>query len=166
MMRGDGRIDNDDWHVELGHRRLSIIDVAGGANRWATNPARCLSRSMAKSTTPANYRLTLRKVATISHAVGYGVDRPSLRTALASTVCAAQWDVRIRDLGSDQTERSRSPAIAPGIKPLYYALLSDGGIAFASEFRPRCTSVRAARDRYGGLTSYFFSDYIAPPRHR
>ena len=51
-----------------------------------------------------------------------------------------------------------------GIKPLYYARLPDGGIAFASEISALLAHGDLRADLSpDGLASFFFSDYVHPP---
>jgi asparagine synthase (glutamine-hydrolysing) len=52
-----------------------------------------------------------------------------------------------------------------GIKPLYYAQLADGGIAFASELTALFQHPGVGRTlSAAGVEAYFFSDYVAAPR--
>jgi asparagine synthase (glutamine-hydrolysing) len=51
-----------------------------------------------------------------------------------------------------------------GIKPLYYAPLRDGGVAFASELSALLLHPGVERSLDpAGLASYFFADYVHPP---
>ncbi|HEX7663728.1 MAG TPA: asparagine synthase (glutamine-hydrolyzing), partial [Polyangiaceae bacterium] len=51
-----------------------------------------------------------------------------------------------------------------GIKPLFYAELPDGGLAFASELGPILQHPKVDRTPSPeGYLSYFFSDYFQPP---
>ena len=51
-----------------------------------------------------------------------------------------------------------------GIKPLYYAFTSDGGIRFSSELKPLAISLDKVTLDMEGIHSYFTFRYIPPPR--
>src|SRR3954471_24811624 len=152
------------WQVAIGHRRLSIIDVAGSPqpmenasgdvvlsyNGEIYNFMRLRAALEAKGRqfrTRGDTEVILQQFE--QHGVG-GV--PDLDGMFAFAI----WEARTRRL---TLARDRA-----GIKPLYYAELPDGGIVFASE--------RSALLAHGGidpelstdgLASYFFSDYVHPP---
>jgi asparagine synthase (glutamine-hydrolysing) len=163
---GEGRWAgrHGEWSVALGHRRLAIIDLQGGAQPMSTPEGdatityngelynfRDLRRPLEQRgiafRTRSDAEVLLRHVATRG-AEGL----PDLDGMFAF----ALWDART---GGLLLARDRA-----GIKPLYYATLADGGLVFASELTallqhpgaPRRLSAR-------GLQSYFFSDYFHPP---
>src|SRR5258708_4756636 len=152
------------WGVALGHRRLAIIDVASGAQPMDNEDGKVIItyngevynfNALRGPLEQRGHRFKTRSdTETIihhleEHAVA-GVRDPDGMFAFAL------WDAEARRL---VLARDRM-----GIKPLYYAELSDGGIVFASEL----TSVLAhgvidGRASVEGLVSYFFSDYVHPP---
>ncbi len=152
------------WNVALGHRRLSIIDVAGGTqpmenadgavvivyNGEIYNFMRLRAALEGKGhqfRTRSDTEVILRQFE--EHGVG-GIP------ALDGMFAFAIWDVRERRL---TLARDRA-----GIKPLYYAELGDGGIVFASELSALLAHGGVDRElSTEGLASYFFSDYVHPP---
>ncbi|HKQ68172.1 MAG TPA: asparagine synthase (glutamine-hydrolyzing), partial [Polyangiaceae bacterium] len=151
-------------HVNLGHRRLSIIDLATGGQPMANEDE---SLVLTFNGEIYNY-LTLRKAlearglrfrtrsdteTILRQFEQHGVEGI---TELDGMFAFAIWDSRSRKL---VLARDRM-----GIKPLYYAELAGGGIAFASEL----SAILAMGEVDGGLSvdglvSYFFSDYVHPP---
>jgi asparagine synthase (glutamine-hydrolysing) len=152
------------WHVALGHRRLSIIDVAGGAQPMEnTDGAAVISyngevynfRRLREPLERNGHQFRTRSDTEVilhhfeEHGVG-GI--PALEGMFAFAV----WEARTRRL---TLARDRA-----GIKPLYYAELADGGIVFASELHALLAHGGVDRElSIEGLASYFFSDYVHPP---
>jgi asparagine synthase (glutamine-hydrolysing) len=152
------------WHVALGHRRLAILDIAGGAqpmgtaegSAWVTYNGelynfvalrRSLERRGVAFRTRSDTEVVLRHVE--AHGTA-GLD------ALDGMFAFALWDA-----GSERLLLARDRV---GIKPLYYAPLPDGGIVFASELTALAAHARVRRRLSAiGLRSYFFSDYVHPP---
>jgi asparagine synthase (glutamine-hydrolysing) len=163
---GEGIWDRqlDGWHVAIGHRRLSIIDVAGSPqpmenaegdvvlsyNGEIYNFARVRAALEARGRrfrTRGDTEVILQQFE--QHGVG---GLPALDGMFAFAI----WEARTRRL---TLARDRT-----GIKPLYYAELEDGGIVFASELSALLAHGGVARDlSTEGLASYFFSDYVHPP---
>jgi asparagine synthase (glutamine-hydrolysing) len=161
---GQWRREVGPWHVSLGHRRLAIIDVEGspqpmenedGAlaltyngeiyNFQELRPA--LERAGHRFRTRGDTEVVVHQVE--EHGAG-GV------AALHGMFAFALWDGRARRL---ILARDRA-----GIKPLYYAELDDGGLAFASELTSLLAHGGARRELAPeGLASYFFSDYVHAP---
>jgi asparagine synthase (glutamine-hydrolysing) len=163
---GEGRWTTrfQDWHVSLGHRRLAIVDIEGGAQPMATpDGSTCLTyngeiynfpglraeleKRGRRFLTRSDTEVLLQQIAV--HGSG-GL------AALDGMFAFAAWDAAS---GALLLARDRI-----GIKPLYYAPLPDGGLAFGSELasllqHPRIPRVLGA----DGLRSYFFSDYAHPP---
>jgi asparagine synthase (glutamine-hydrolysing) len=152
------------WHVTLGHRRLSIIDVEGspqpmenedGALAVTYNGEIYNFQELRPALERAGHRFRTRgDTEVVVHQLeehgAAGVE------ALHGMFAFALWDGRARRL---VLARDRA-----GIKPLYYAELEGGGLVFASEL----TSLLAHGGARGplapdGLASYFFSDYVHPP---
>jgi asparagine synthase (glutamine-hydrolysing) len=153
-----------DWTIALGHRRLSIIDIAGGhqplcnedGTVWITYNGEIYNFAALREKLErgGHHFATRCDTETIVHQVEQhaeaGLDH------LEGMFAFAVWD---QTAGRLLLARDRI-----GIKPLYYAPLPDGGIAFASEL----TSLLAhpAVDRAisrDGIASLFFLDYIHPP---
>jgi asparagine synthase (glutamine-hydrolysing) len=157
------------WHVALGHRRLAIIDIAGGAQPMAAtagdggdssvityngevyNFAALRQRLERDGGAPFRTRSDTEVVARHfeRHGAGGVAD-------LDGMFAFAIWDARAQRL---TLARDRA-----GIKPLYYAELAGGGIAFASELSALLAhgGVDATLSPEG-LASYFFADYVHPP---
>src|SRR4051812_42368531 len=152
------------WNVALGHRRLSIIDVAGGTqpmenadgavvivyNGEGYNFMRLRAALEGKG---HRFRTRSDTEAILHQFEQYGVAGiPSLDGMFAFAI----WEARERRL---TLARDRA-----GIKPLYYAELADGGIVFASELSALLAHDGVDREpSIEGLASYFFSDYVHPP---
>ena len=152
------------WNVALGHRRLSIIDVAGGTqpmengdgavvivyNGEVYNFMRLRGDLEGKG---HQFRTRSDTEVILQYFERYGAAGiPSLDGMFAFAI----WEARERRL---TLARDRA-----GIKPLYYAELADGGIAFASELSSLLAHDGVDRElSIEGLASYFFSDYVHPP---
>jgi asparagine synthase (glutamine-hydrolysing) len=153
-----------DWHIALGHTRLAIVDIAGGAQPMSTPDG---AAHVTYNGELYNFR-DLRRVLE-----GRGA---SFRTRSDTEVLlhhvAMGWSGGLADLDGMFAfalwDSTRSRLLLgrdrAGIKPLYYAPLPDGGVAFASELtaliqHPGIRRKLSAR----GLQSYFFSDYFHPP---
>jgi len=152
------------WNVAIGHRRLSIIDVEGGIqpmesadgsvvisyNGEVYNFMRLRAELEAKG---RRFRTRSDTEVILQHFEQWGAGGvPSLDGMFAFAI----WEARERRL---TLARDRA-----GIKPLYYAELADGGIAFASELS--ALLAHGGIDNtlsIEGLASYFFSDYVHPP---
>jgi asparagine synthase (glutamine-hydrolysing) len=161
---GQWRREAGSWHVSLGHRRLSIIDVEGSPqpmenedgtvaltyngevyNFQALRPA--LERDGHRFRTRGDTEVI------VHHVEQHGV--PGVG-ALDGMFAFAHWDGKTRRL---VLARDRA-----GIKPLYYATLPDGGLVFASELSCLLAHGGVPADLApAGLASYFFSDYVHPP---
>ena len=152
------------WRVALGHRRLAIIDLATGAQPMDNEDGSVVITFNGEIYNFAALRPALERqghrfktrsdTETIVHHFeqhgGNGV------RDLSGMFAFAIWDAR-----SGRLTLARDRV---GIKPLYYAELAGGGIAFASEL----AAVLAHGGADGtlspeGLASYFFSDYVHPP---
>ena len=164
---GEGRWQQQagPWQVVLGHRRLAIIDLAGGIQPMANEDGRVVIVYNGELYNDPPLRAALEQrghafrtrssdTETILHHVEeHGAEGVP---ALDGMFGFAVWDGR-----SGQLTLARDRC---GIKPLYYAELPGGGLVFGSEL----TAVLAhgGVDRAlsaAGLGSYFFSDYVHPP---
>ena len=121
--------------VGLGHRRLSIIDVAGSPQPMASSDGRAMLTFNGEIYNYRELREELRATGTVFHTDGdsevilaawqrWG---PDCVTRLHGMFAFAIYDVAQRTLF---LARDRL-----GVKPLFYARLSDGSIAFASELK-------------------------------
>jgi len=152
------------WRVALGHRRLAIIDLVTGAQPMDNEDGSVVITfngeiynfaALRPALERAGHRFKTRSdtETIIHHLEQHGAD--GVRD-LSGMFAFAIWDARA---GRLTLARDRV-----GIKPLYYAELAGGGIAFASEL----AAVLAHGGADGtlsaaGLASYFFSDYVHPP---
>jgi asparagine synthase (glutamine-hydrolysing) len=163
---GEGRWTgrHGEWHIALGHRRLAIVDLEGGAQPMATpDAAFCLTyngelynfrdlRSPLERDGVAFHTRSDTEVL-LHHVAVHGT---AGLPALDGMFAFALWDATAAKL---LLVRDRA-----GIKPLYYASLPDGGVVFASELTALLAHPGIARKLSArGLQSYFFSDYFHPP---
>jgi len=152
------------WQVALGHRRLSIIDVAGGTQPMENGDGAVvityngevynfMALRAALERNGHQFRTRSDTEVIVHQFEQYGV---AGIPALDGMFAFAIWEARTRRL---TLARDRA-----GIKPLYYAELSDGGIVFASELHALLAHGGVDRElSIEGLASYFFSDYVHPP---
>ncbi len=155
---------HDGWHITLGHRRLAIIDLAGGQQPLTNEDGRVVVTfngeiynfpSLRAGLESAGHRFrTHCDTEVIVHLCES--EDPHVVAQLDGMFAFGVWDSR---RGRLLLARDRV-----GIKPLYYAPLPDGGIAFASELKALLChpAVRFELDPEG-LASYFFLDYAHPP---
>ena len=120
-------------HVAFGHRRLTIVDLAGGAQPMATEDGRVTvvfngeifnHEALRAELEAAGHRFRTRSdTEAILH--GWCAWGPGVAARLRGQFAFALWDRHRGEL-----LLARDPL---GEKPLHYALLPDGGFAFASE---------------------------------
>jgi asparagine synthase (glutamine-hydrolysing) len=161
---GEGRSleTHGPWSVALGHRRLSIIDLETGAQPMATEGAKITYngelynfRELRRDLEARGrvFRTKSDTEALLCHLAEHG---EAGLAALNGMFAFAFWDER--------EERLLLARDRAGIKPLYYAELPGGGIAFASELASLTSHPAVSRELSPeGLVSYFFSDYVQPP---
>jgi asparagine synthase (glutamine-hydrolysing) len=154
----------DPWQVHLGHRRLAIIDLSTGAQPMDNEDGSVVItfngeiynfQHLRADLEHQGHRFKTRSdtETIIHHFEEHGV---SGIEKLNGMFAFAMWDSGSRTL---VLARDRV-----GIKPLYYAALPDGGIAFASELSSLVAHGGVDRAlSTEGLISYFFSDYVHPP---
>ena len=161
---GEGRLvePRGEWGVAFGHRRLSIIDLEMGAQPMTTPLA-----AITYNGELYNFRELRRALEARGHVFRTRSDTEVLLrhvsehgeaglAALNGMFAFALWDETRRSL---LLARDRA-----GIKPLYYASLPGGGLAFASELTALMGHPGVARGLDpDGLVSYFFSDYVQAP---
>jgi len=160
---GRSHEQHGDWGIALGHRRLSIIDLANGAQPMATKAGTTITyngelynfRELrgALESLGRSFRTRSDTEVLLQHVEQHG---ESGLAALDGMFAFALWD---KARGRLVLARDRA-----GIKPLYYAELPGGGIAFASELASLMQHPAVSRaPSQEGLLSYFFSDYVQPP---
>src|SRR5262245_33336061 len=129
----DGSGCFSDGRVGLGHRRLAIIDVAGGHQPMADDTGALQIVYNGEIYNHAELRVTLERLGhrfrtrcdteTILHV--YREEGPTAVQRLRGMFAFAIWNSRTQELF---LARDRL-----GIKPLYYVLTDDGSLYFASE---------------------------------
>ena len=152
------------WNVALGHRRLAIIDVEGGAQPMESADGAVILTYNGEVYNFMRLRAALERAGhqfrtrSDTEVILQHFDRHGVAGVpeLAGMFAFAIFDARKRRL---TLARDRA-----GIKPLYFAELADGGIVFASELSALLAHGGVDRElSIEGLASYFFSDYVHPP---
>ncbi len=160
--------DGDGFHVEgpvaLGHRRLSIIDVDGGAQPMANEDGTIWTSYNGEIYNEIELRQELESKGhryqtvcdTESLVHLYEEDELDLFARLNGMFAVAIWDRRRARL---VLARDRM-----GQKPLYYASLPGGGLAFGSEAKAVLAhpEVDRALD-HDSLARYLFYEYVPAP---
>jgi asparagine synthase (glutamine-hydrolysing) len=150
--------------VALGHTRLAIVDIAGGVQPMSTPDGAAHLTYNGELYNFRDLRVALEKRG-IAFRTRSDTEVLLHHVATGGTGALADLDgmfaFGLWDRAGSRLVLARDRA---GIKPLYYAPLPDGGVAFASELtalvqHPAIRRVLDAR----GLQSYFFSDYFHPP---
>ncbi len=131
--------DGEGFHVEdaigLGHRRLSIIDLEGGAQPLYSNDKTC---ACVVNGEIYNFRALRRELEQAGHAFATGSDSEVVvhgYAAWGEDVLArleGQFAIAIWDARQERLLLARDPM---GEKPLFWGALPGGGLAFASELR-------------------------------
>ena len=153
-----------DYHLALGHRRLAIIDLAGGAQPMGNEDGQVQLtfngeiynfQDLRPGLVTGGHRFATRSdtEVIIHHWEATGA---AGLPALNGMFAFALWDARRGEL---VLARDRA-----GVKPLYYAPLPGGGLVFASELaallqHPAVPHTVAP----AGLADYFLVDYAQPP---
>lgn len=160
----DGHGYHLDGPVALGHRRLAILDVAGGAQPMANEDGSVWVSYNGELYNEIELRADLSRRGhryatdcdTESLVHLYEERGPEFVAALNGMFALALWDGPRRRL---ILARDRM-----GQKPLYYASLPDGGLAFGSE--PKALLAHPGVDRGldpAGLARYLFYEYLPAP---
>lgn len=154
----------ENWVACLGHRRLSIIDLEGGrqpmANEdesvWLTFNGEIFNfRELRDELIAKGHDFRTRSDSEVIVHL-YEEEGPDGFCRLNGMFAFALWDRRD---GSLTLARDRF-----GIKPLYFAELPKGGLAFGSELTALVVRPDVALDiSASDLKSYFFSDYLIGP---
>jgi asparagine synthase (glutamine-hydrolysing) len=150
--------------IGLGHRRLSIIDLAGGdqpmgnedgAIQVVFNGEIYNFKELREELRAAGHRFrTLSDTEVIVH--GYEQWGPACVERFRGMFAFAVWDDRARRL---VLARDRV-----GIKPLYYAPLGPRGLVFASEIKAILEDPEVPRDwRPDALQAYLTLGYVPSP---
>ena len=158
-------LGGEGWKAALGHRRLSIIDLEGGAQPLGNENGRIQVTfngeifnflALRPELENRGHRFKTRSdtEVIVHHLEEFGDEGVKDFNGMFAF---ALWD---QDRGRLLLARDRA-----GVKPLYYARLPDGGIAFASELtaliQHPSVSKRLSQD---ALAGYFFSDYVQAPQ--
>lgn len=148
--------------VGLGHRRLSIIDVSGGAQpMWDADHTAGLVfngeiynfRQLRKELEACGHRFSTHSDTEVI-LQGWRAWGPRVVERLEGMFAFALWDTRTRSLF---LARDRH-----GIKPLYYSIPRAGQIMFASEIRPLLRAAdRAAAINRSALYEYLLRGWSA-----
>ena len=150
--------------VALGHRRLAIIDVAGGAQPMANEDGTVV---ISYNGEVYNFQALRPALERLGHRFRTRSDTETIvhhyeqHGALGVAALDGMFAFAIWDAARERLLLARDRC---GIKPLYYAELPGGGLAFASELTALLAHGGVDRALGAeGLASYFFSDYLHPP---
>ena len=154
--QGTFRARNGDWHVAFGHRRLSIIDLEGGAQPMSKGNLTTVYNGEIY-----NYRqLALENhLPLITHSDTETLVELFRRDGVgAFSKFDGFFACGIFDASSGELTLARD---SRGIKPLYWSQLPDGGILFASELSPflRHTGISKTMD-LSSIQHYLFWDHF------
>lgn len=145
------------WHVQLGHHRLSIIDLQSGQQPLIKNPWSIIFNGEIYNFRDLAARLPAQALRTHSDTE---VILELFREVGSSAISLLDGFFGFGILNQDSRElwlaRDRW-----GIKPLYYAQTADGGLLFGSELRPFMKSdlIDQSLD-LAGLDRFLFWDHI------
>ncbi|MCI5044844.1 MAG: asparagine synthase (glutamine-hydrolyzing), partial [Aquisalinus sp.] len=150
--------------IGLGHRRLAIIDLAGGKQPFATHTGNTVLSFNGEIYNYADLRqslsqrsITLRTQSdTEALAELWEMDGPEALSQLVGMFAFAAWDKEMRTL---TLVRDRL-----GEKPLYYAVTDDGFLLFASELPALITSgLLTPEISATAVKDYFAYGYVPDP---
>ena len=155
----------DEWSLSLGHRRLSIIDIEGGAQ-----PLSNVGDSHLISFNGEIFNF--QELRPQLEANGYAFHSRTDTEVILQAYCDSGTESFSRLNGMfafaiwDKNEKTLTLCRdRHGIKPLYYCSLENKGIAFASELTALMVHPGVSRKMDPkGVVSYFFSDYVHAPR--
>jgi asparagine synthase (glutamine-hydrolysing) len=150
----------DAWRVNLGHRRLSIIDLETGSQPLAAGGAQIIFNGEIYNYKELRGELTGTQFHTQSdtevllQTILTRGTLPGLR-ALNGMFAFALWHEGTLLLARDRV----------GIKPLYYSYSANGELIFASELGAMMEHPAVSRKiDPAGLAEFFFLDYSQPPK--
>jgi asparagine synthase (glutamine-hydrolysing) len=159
-----GARSSADWTVALGHRRLAIIDLATGAQPMGNEDDTVVITFNGEI---YNYQELRAPLEAAGHRFRTRSDTETIVHHFEQHGAAGVGDLNgmfafaIWEAGGRRLTLARDRM---GIKPLFYATLSDGGLVFGSELTALMAHPGVGRDvDTQGLVSYFFSDYLHPP---
>lgn len=154
---------SDPDRIGLGHRRLSIIDLAGGHQpMWSADGGigivfngeiynfRSLRAELKRE--GACFRTASDTEVIIE---GWRLRGARILAALEGMFAFGLWDART---GCWVLARDRA-----GIKPLYYAMPAPGALAFASEIKPLLPLVGSARPNLGSVYEFLLYGWTGGP---
>jgi asparagine synthase (glutamine-hydrolysing) len=151
--------------VGLGHRRLAIIDLAGGAQPFESQSGRGILafNGQIYNFTELKSRLSQQGVRfrtnSDTEVLAEGLQRfgPGFIEELRGMYAFAWWDRSARTL---LLARDRF-----GEKPLYYATSPDGYLLFASEIGAiEASGILSLNQRPDALSDYFLFGYVPDPK--
>ena len=159
------RSPGGEWEVVLGHRRLSIIDIEASAQPMGDAAGSC---HITYNGEVYNFPFLRSRLQSSGHTFRTSGDTEVVLQHLGRTgerglaelngmFALGLWDTHQRSL---LLARDRA-----GIKPLYWARLPCGGIAFASELLALVCHPDVCRDvDPSAVAEFLFRDYVLPPR--
>jgi asparagine synthase (glutamine-hydrolysing) len=160
----DGEGFHTEPHLGLGHRRLAIVDLAGGAQPMATGDGRIVVSFNGEIYNHAELRSALEALGhvfrtrsdTESILLGWRAWGLGMLDRLDGMFAFALWD---RERGELLLARDRL-----GEKPLHYARTPGGGWAFASELAPLLALPGVARGmNHAALEDFLALGYVPDP---
>jgi asparagine synthase (glutamine-hydrolysing) len=160
----DGEGFHTEPHLGFGHRRLAIVDLAGGAQPMATPDSKIVVTFNGEIYNHAELRTALEALGhvfrtrsdTESILLGWRAWGLGMLDRLDGMFAFALWD---RDRGELLLARDRL-----GEKPLHYARTPGGGWAFASELAPLLALPGVARGmNHAALEDFLALGYVPDP---
>ena len=151
--------------IGLGHRRLAIIDLAGSPQPMASADGRCV---IVFNGEIYNFRELRRELQGAGHVFRTAGDTEVILAAYAQwgTGCLDRLDgmfaFALYDSARQQVLLARDRL---GVKPLYYAPLGDGSIAFASEMKGLLAHPLLARRISAQAVDAFLAFGYVPDSH-
>ena len=161
--------DESGYHLEpgvgFGHRRLSIIDLASGQQPMASDSRRCWLtfngeiynfQALRQELEAAGYRFRTHSDTEVLLNAWLHWHEDCVRH-LRGMFAFAVWDAESETLFMARDHL--------GVKPLYYALLGDGRVLFASELKSLVLCPEVGRDIDAcAVEEYFAYGYVPEPR--
>lgn len=160
---GTVAVRHGDFHVMFGHRRLSIIDLEGGKQPMSTADGR--GSLITYNGETYNFESIREKWAARGERFATRSDTEAVLVQLARLGAEGLRELDgMFALGLWAGDRLLLARDRYGVKPLYYAPLPGGGIAFASELGALFAHPGIERRIDAeGLLSYLASDYAHAP---
>lgn len=159
-------IDVAGWTIQLGHRRLSILDLSAAANQPFWNASR--SHVMVFNGEIYNHAALRRELALKGSGFSTRSDTEVLLTGyerLGASVLPrlnGMFAFAMLDVQAQQLVLARDPF---GIKPLYLTRTIDGGLVFASEIRALAVAAgRRLEADPSCLSEFLLNGFLYEPR--